>query len=191
MRILQDEYFIGLTLISVLLAIVVLILLSRYRLDNTRLKETERKLRQNEQKLESSLAATKRQAQELELLDQVRTVLAGELDLSVLIRTVVEATTKIFGYPQVSLYLLENETLVLQHQVGYDTVIKRIPISEGVSGRVLRSGKAIFLEDVRKDLTFLGAIEGIVSETCLPLFDQDRPVGTFNIESVQGVVLTQ
>ena len=91
----QDEYLIGLTLISVLLAFVLLIFLNRYRRDNTRLRETEGKLRQNEQELQSSLAVTERQAQELQVLNQVRTTLARELDLSALIRTVVEVTPQI------------------------------------------------------------------------------------------------
>ena len=49
----QDEYFTGVTLISVLLTIVLLIFLNLYRRDNTRLRETEGKLRQNEQELQS------------------------------------------------------------------------------------------------------------------------------------------
>jgi putative methionine-R-sulfoxide reductase with GAF domain len=150
----QDEYFIGVTLISVLLAIVLLIFLNRYRRDNMRLRETEDKLRQNEQELQSSLAVTERQAQELQVLNQVRTTLARELDLSALIRTVVEVTPQTFGYTQVSLYLLEGDDLMLQHQVGYDSVIERIPIAEGVSGRVVRTGQPIFLEDVREDRHF-------------------------------------
>lgn len=150
----QDEYFIGVTLISVLLAIVLLIFLNRYRRDNMRLRETEGKLRQNEQELQSSLAVTERQAQELQVLNQVRTTLARELDLSALIRTVVEVTPQTFGYTQVSLYLLEGDDLMLQHQVGYDSVIERIPIAEGVSGRVVRTGQPIFLEDVREDRHF-------------------------------------
>ena len=88
----QDEYFTGVTLISVLLAIVLLIFLNLYRRDNTRLRETEPKLRQNEQELQSSLAVTERQTQALRVLNQVRTTLARELDLSALIRTVVEVT---------------------------------------------------------------------------------------------------
>jgi hypothetical protein len=47
---------------------------------------------------------------------------AQELDLSVVFRTVVEALAQTFGYTLVSSYLLEDEVLVLQHQVGYDRV---------------------------------------------------------------------
>ncbi|MBA3276844.1 MAG: PAS domain S-box protein, partial [Chloroflexia bacterium] len=133
-----------------------------------------------------------RQAQERDLLDEVRTALARELELPDLFRTVVEATARTFGYTLVSLYLLEGRVLVLQYQVGYDHVAQRIPVTEGVSGRVVRTGEAVLLVDVRTDPAFIGTIPGpgIISEVCVPLSDQDDVVGTFNLESRDGVYLT-
>ncbi|HWQ15241.1 MAG TPA: GAF domain-containing protein [Roseiflexaceae bacterium] len=135
--------------------------------------------------------AARRQAQELDLLGQVRTALARELDLAAVFRTVVEAVARVFGYTQVSLYLLEGETLMLQHQVGYHQILQRIPITQGISGRVVRTGKPVLLEDVRADPAFIGAMEGIVSEVCVPLLDKERVIGTLNVESTGGVRLTQ
>jgi signal transduction histidine kinase/CheY-like chemotaxis protein/putative methionine-R-sulfoxide reductase with GAF domain len=129
-------------------------------------------------------AATRRQAQALGLLDRVRTALASEIELPTLIKTVVEAISETFGYTLVSLYLLEGDELAMQHQVGYDNVIERIPISSGVSGRVVRSGLPVLLQDVHDDPTFLGAIANIVSEVCVPLLDQGEVVGTLNVESI-------
>jgi PAS domain S-box-containing protein len=148
-------------------------------------------LQESEQRYRTLLAQEQRQAQELALLDRVRTALAGELDLPTLLRTVVEAIAETFGYTLVSLYLLEGDTLVLQHQVGYEHVIPYIPISQGVSGRVVRTRQPVLLEDVRTAPEFLGAIEGIVSEICIPLFDESQVVGCFNIESTQGMTLNQ
>jgi diguanylate cyclase (GGDEF)-like protein/PAS domain S-box-containing protein len=136
-------------------------------------------------------AALARQAQELALLDQVRSALARELDLGTVIRTVVEAIHRTFGYTQVSLYFLKGDELALQHQVGYSQVIERIPLSLGVSGRVVRSGRPELLADVRQDPTFLGAIEGVVSEICIPLFEGDRVFGILNVESTGGVKLNE
>ena len=131
-----------------------------------------------------------RQAQELALLGQVRTALAQELDLQMLFRTVVEAIPTTFGYTQVSLYLVHDDTLVLQHQVGYERMITHIPIGQGVSGRVARTGQAVLLEDVHADPAFLGAIDGIVSEICVPLYHHNAVVGVLNVESTRGVRLT-
>ena len=133
----------------------------------------------------------RRQTQELTLRDQVRTALARDLDLPVILRTVVEAIARTFGYTQVSLYLLRDGVLRLQHQVGYENVITEIPLTSGVSGRAVRTGKAILIEDVSTDPDFLRAIPAIVSEVCVPLFDQGQVVGALNVESTSGVKLNE
>jgi PAS domain S-box-containing protein len=150
---------------------------------------TERK--KSEAALKESEESHRQQARELSLLHQVRTALAQELDLPVVFRLVVEAIADTYGYAQVSAYLLDNEELMLQHQVGYEHVIERVHISEGVMGRVARTGQSVLLKDVRDDPAFLGAIEGLVSEVCVPLFDEGGVVGTLNVESTDGIELTE
>jgi diguanylate cyclase (GGDEF)-like protein/PAS domain S-box-containing protein len=150
---------------------------------------TERK--RAEEALKESEERHRRQAQELSLLYEVNAAAAQELDLSVVFRTVVEAVAQTFGYTLVSAYLLEDEVLVLQHQVGYDRVIERIPITEGVSGLVARTGQTVLLEDAREDPAFIGAVEGITSEICVPLFDRGEVAGILNVESMDGVGLTE
>ncbi len=159
--------------------------------DITDLKKIEDDLRQSEQRHRELLAEARRQAQKLALFEEVRTALARELELPDLIRTVVEAIARTFGYTLVSLYLLEDNVLVLQHQVGYDQVAERIPLMEGVSGRSVRTGEAVLLEDVRADPAFISAIPGIVSEVCVPLRDAGKVVGTLNVESRDEVRLTE
>ncbi len=157
--------------------------------DITAHKTAETALRESEQHYQELLAAAGRQAQEIELLDRVRTALAGELELPVVFRTVVEGTAAAFGYTQVSLYLLQGDVLKCQHQVGYAHIIEEVPVTRGIMGRVARTGRAALVEDVRADPDFIGAIEGIVSEVCIPLRDQGRVVGTFNVESTGGVTM--
>jgi PAS domain S-box-containing protein len=132
-----------------------------------------------------------RQAQELALLDRVRLAIAGEMDLSTINRTVIEAIAETFGYTLVSIFLLEGDNLINQHQVGYRVTIPVIPIDKGVSGKVVRSGMPILLEDVSSEPEFIGAVERIVSEVCVPLFDRGKVVGILNVESTQGVKLTE
>jgi diguanylate cyclase (GGDEF)-like protein/PAS domain S-box-containing protein len=137
------------------------------------------------------ITAAMRQSQELSLLHEVRTALSRELDLARIVTRTVEAIAETFGYTLVSLYLLDGDMLMLQHQVGYENVISRISLDEGVSGRVIRTGQAVLLEDVHSDPSFLGAIEGILSEVTVPIFDNGKPVGILNIESRHGVRLTK
>ncbi|HET6452277.1 MAG TPA: PAS domain-containing protein, partial [Spirochaetia bacterium] len=155
--------------------------------DVTTRRRAELAAEEKEASLRGLLAAARRQAEELELLDQVRTSLAAELDLPAIIRTVVEGIARVFGYTQVSLYLLRDDFLVLQHQVGYARVIERIPAERGITGRVVRTGAPLLLEDVRDDPDFIGAIAGVVSEICVPLFDRGRAAGVLNVESINGV----
>lgn len=146
-------------------------------------KRAEEALRASEARYRELLAAAERQARELQLLDRVRTALARQMDPKTAFRVVVEAIAATFGYTQVSLYLREGEEHVLQHQVGYDRVLARVPVTAGVSGRAVREGRAILLGNVADDPTFLGAIDGLTSEICVPLYDAGRPAGFLNVES--------
>jgi len=153
-----------------------------------RSKRAEAALRESEERFRLLATAAQRQAQELALMDQVRTALAGELDLPALFRTVVEATAAAFGYSLVSLYLVVDDVLHLQHQVGYDRVIDRFPLTTGVAGRVVRSGRSQLIADGPADPDFLAAIAGLGSEVCVPLRDAGQVVGVLILESRQGVV---
>ena len=157
--------------------------------DVTRSPKAEEASSDSERDLRALLQAAQRQAKELELLDQVRTSLASELDLSEIFRTVVEGIARAFGYTQVSIYILEDGELTVRHQVGYSNVIRKIPPSRGITGRVFRTGVPVLLANVRDDPDFIGAIEGVVSEVCIPLFERGVPVGVLNVESIAGVAM--
>jgi PAS domain S-box-containing protein len=151
--------------------------------DITRRKQTEAALQSSEVRYRDLYRSAQRQTLEMSLLDQVRAVVAGELDLATVIRKVVEAIAETFSYPLVSLYLRQGDSMVLRHQVGYDNVLEEIPISKGVLGKVMRTGQPALLGDVHADPDFLAAVPGITSEACVPLFDGGRVVGALNIES--------
>jgi diguanylate cyclase (GGDEF)-like protein/PAS domain S-box-containing protein len=150
---------------------------------------SERK--RSEADLEAINARLRRQTQELTLLDEIRTAISRELDLGVILHTVVEAIANTFAYQFVSLYLLQGDRLTLQHQVGYEKTILQIPLGVGVTSRAVLTGRPVLVEDVREDPAFLGAIEGIVSEIAVPLFHRERVVGVLNVESTQGVKLNE
>jgi diguanylate cyclase (GGDEF)-like protein/PAS domain S-box-containing protein len=136
-------------------------------------------------------ASAKRQAQELELLDRVRLMLARELDPAAVIRNVVEAISGTFHYRLVSIYLLRGDVLVMKHQVGYEKVIHEVPIAKGIMGKVVRTGQPLLIRDIQTDQDFLEAIQGILSEVCVPLFDREKVVGVLNIETSQGRLLDE
>ena len=153
--------------------------------------ENERRLREQlEDELQASEAryqalyeTFQRQARELSLLERVRIALARQIDLNVVFRSVVEGIADTFGYNYVSVYLLQGDELVLQYQVGYHQVITHISITTAASGRVVRMGQPILLEDVSADPDYVAAIEGIISGLYVPLFNQGQVVGVLLIES--------
>jgi PAS domain S-box-containing protein len=147
-------------------------------------------LRASEHEYRKLYAAAERQTQELLLLDRVRSALTNELDLTTVFRTVCEAIAQTFGYTPVSLYMLDDQVLRLQHQVGYRQSIWEIPLTTGIIGRVARTGQPVLIEDAHVDADFLEADATITSEVGVPLFDQDRVAGVLNIESRPGVTLS-
>jgi diguanylate cyclase (GGDEF)-like protein/PAS domain S-box-containing protein len=152
--------------------------------DLTERKEAEEALKESEERFRS-------QSRELALLHRVRSAVARELDVSSVLTRAVQAVVEIFGYNRLGAYLLEEGELVLEHQVGYQEAIERIPITRGVCGRVIRNGRPVLVEDVGADPDFVGTKEGVTSEICVPLFHEGEAVGCLDVESTGGLKLSQ
>lgn len=154
-------------------------------------QRAEQALREEEQRYRVLYETAKKQAQELALIGRVRTAMAQAIDRHGLIFNVVESIAESFGYTQVSLYLLKEEVLIMQHQVGYETPYTTIALDEGVIGMVARTGVPAYIEDVSTSPLYRQAVEGVISEICIPLLDKGTLVGILNVESTQGVKLTE
>ncbi len=165
--------------------------LAAFILDITERKRSEAELIDSQQRYRALFEEAQRQAKALTLRDLMHQALAGGLPLPEILQVLVEGIASTLGYTLVSLYLLDGRVLKLQHQVGYHQVIASIPPGQGISGRVVRTQQPVFLPDVRLDPDFLGAIEGISSEICVPLFEQGQVAGVLNVESRQGTALTE
>lgn len=132
-----------------------------------------------------------RQARELELLDRVRVAVARQFNLAEVMKYTVEAVAEVFGYKLVSVYLLEDQELVLHYQVGYPKVIERIPVSQGVIGKVVRTGEPMLVTNPKEEKDFLGAFEGICSEVAVPLMSQGQVRGVLRLESTEHMFTTE
>jgi PAS domain S-box-containing protein len=139
-----------------------------------------------ELRVQERTAELLRANRELSLLDQIRTAMAVEIELTPMVRRIVETVASTFDYSHVCLYLREQDTLVLQHQVGYPRVIERIPIHQGISGRVARTGRPALVPDVEKDMDYLEVFEGVGSEITVPVLDGRTVLGTLSVDSPQG-----
>ena len=157
-------------------------------ISSRKLEEEIRK--QSEKRYHDLYAATHRQTQEMQLLDRIRNAVAREMDVLTISRLVVEGIADAFAYPLVSLYLRQGDFLHLMHQVGYNTTYDQIPLTLGIAGKVVRTGKSILIENVRTDTEFLDTTGDINSEICVPLIGQEEVVGVINVESNEDLRLT-
>jgi signal transduction histidine kinase/ActR/RegA family two-component response regulator len=122
---------------------------------------------------------------ELFLLNKVRAAIAKELDLSVVLKTITEAVAETLGYSMVSLYLRDGESLVLHYEVGYTEVIARVALTQGVMGRVARTGAPVVVDDASRETDFLEAVPGVASEIAVPLLDHGVVEGVLSVESMR------
>lgn len=165
--------------------------LASVALDNARLYSVaQREIAERERAEEEQ----RRRARELAILHEVRSAISLELDPRGVCRAAVESVAGSYGYALVSTYLVENEELVVQHQVGfhdYQEVLDRIPEGCGVMWQTVHNGEPVLLEDVHAAPDFIASTRGIVSEICVPLFDEGRIIGILNVESKEGTLLDE
>lgn len=160
-------------------------------LDLIEYRRAETALRQSEQQYRDMYTAAQRQTYELMLLDQIQDIIINELNLSAMLKLVVEDIVRTFEYSRGGIYLLNGDMLELQHSAGYQPTIEKISINAGVNGRVARTGEPALIRDTHTDIDFIGSCEDFTSEVCVPLRDEVRIVGTLDVESVGGAALTE
>ena len=138
-------------------------------------------------------AQTQSNLRTLSLIQETSKLVASSLDLETISQTVVENLKDSFHYSHASIYFLKDDYLNLAAQVGYpeEMVIRNIHISQGVSGRAIRTKAVQFIQDTSKDDSFLKADRNLTSEICVPLMKEDRVLGTLNVESSGKNRLTQ
>ncbi len=122
----------------------------------------------------------------------VSRVIVSSLDMETIFETVVKELKESFGYTHVSIYLLRDDYLHLGAQVGYplEMIIYKIHISQGVTGRTIKSKTVQFIQDTSGEPSFLRADNNLTSEICVPLLKENNVLGTLNVESDSNRTLT-
>lgn len=159
--------------------------------DITERKQGEERLQTNETRYHELYMRASRQAQELALLHKVRNTLSGQMDLPRLFKTVAEAMFQELGYQSIALSIIEGDTLHLKYQIGYPVAFVELPVSQGICGRVVRTGQAAFVENITTDPDYVGYKDQPVSIICIPLFDQDQVVGSLSVQGSLEKPLTE
>lgn len=141
----------------------------------------------------SLLAQSQENLRTLATIQYISKSVAGSLDLEIIGKAVVNSLKNMLGYTHVSIYLLEEDYLHLLAEVDYpdNMIIQKIHISQGVTGRAVRTKSIQFIKDTTKENVFLKADLKISSEICVPLVKEDTVLGVLNVEASEPGQLSQ
>ena len=104
---------------------------------------------------------------------------------------VVQAVARQLGFGHVALFWLEDSIVRLGAQVGYPDVDVELDPNHGVVGRVLRTGEAALVPDVRVDPDYHAGDPDVASEIAVPLQAEGHTFGVLNIESTAEQPLSE
>ncbi|HTO21973.1 MAG TPA: PAS domain S-box protein, partial [Spirochaetia bacterium] len=106
---------------------------------------------------------------------KIRNALAAELDLPVMMRTIVEEISAVVGWPCVTLYLPEPDCFAARCHVGHPAARDRVDNGSGAICRAAAGGTAARVADCAADPDFPGTNGRRLSAIVAPLL-QDRQV---------------
>jgi sigma-B regulation protein RsbU (phosphoserine phosphatase) len=132
-------------------------------------------------------ARVSRQAQALEVLNEISVEIASILELDPLLERVGQLLRRLIDYQMFSIMLLEErgDTLITRYawRFGYSHApMRRIPINSGIVGAAIREWRPINVPDVNKDPRYLPMNPETRSELVVPLFYKGRTIGVLDLE---------
>jgi sigma-B regulation protein RsbU (phosphoserine phosphatase) len=128
-----------------------------------------------------------RQAQMLEVLNEIAVELASILDLNPLLERVGQLLRRLIDYQMFTIMLLDEkgETLVTRYawRFGYTHApTRRIPINSGLVGAAVGEWRPINVADVTRDPRYIPMNPETRSELIVPLFYKGRVIGVLDLE---------
>jgi sigma-B regulation protein RsbU (phosphoserine phosphatase) len=132
-------------------------------------------------------ARISRQAQTLEVLNEISAEIASILEVGPLFERVGQSLRRLIDYQMFSIMLLDEkgETLVTRYAWRFgssNAPLRRIPVSNGLVGAAVREWRLINVHDVRKDQRYLPMNPETRSELIVPLFYKGRIIGVLDLE---------
>ncbi|WP_243330630.1 GAF domain-containing protein [Mesoterricola sediminis] len=126
------------------------------------------------------------QARRLREIQRAGHALNARRDLEDRLDEILSAAVEALGLERVALLMVDTITrdLVVHSAVGYGDIIgKRIPVGEGVTGKVAETGVPAWVEDVREHPGYLEGVTGGRTEMAVPLRVFGELIGVLDTES--------
>jgi phosphoserine phosphatase RsbU/P len=141
-------------------------------------------------------ARVSRQAQTLEVQNEIAVELASILELGPLLERVGQLLRRLIDYQMFSIMLLDErgETLITRYawRFGYSHApLRRIPVNTGLVGAAVREWRFVNVPDVTKDPRYLPMNEETRSELVVPLFYKGRIIGVLDLEHTRPQFFTE
>jgi L-methionine (R)-S-oxide reductase len=129
-----------------------------------------------------------------EVLNEVREKVAGASSLTVLQEQILKVLAKSLAhYAWTGFYMLDPEdpdTLVVGPYIGDPTPHIRIPVSQGICGAAVATGKTVIVDDVGSDPRYLSCSIETKSEIVVPIYASGRIIGEIDIDSHDPAAFT-
>ncbi|MGB7593835.1 MAG: SpoIIE family protein phosphatase [Terriglobia bacterium] len=124
----------------------------------------------------------------LTLMVEVSEQINSTLDLDELMRRIAEIVKRAIDYEVFAILLLNEKTqeLHIRFSIGHpDELVRnlRIKVGEGIVGRVAQTRRAILVNDVLKDPSYIQSLSPIRSELAVPLITKSRLIGVIDLEA--------
>ena len=136
------------------------------------------------------IAELERRSQQLHLVDKVTSLIAGQVTIRDALPLVLAEIEQTFGYGSTGIGLIEGDRIVFAalRDSNEDNIQEYfrdhgISIETGVTGRVARTGKPVFIRDVSHSDDYLPTSPAIQQEICVPIRVNGTTIGVLNVET--------
>jgi GAF domain-containing protein/anti-sigma regulatory factor (Ser/Thr protein kinase) len=130
--------------------------------------------------------------EEVQILNKVAQATTSTLDFDEVIRRGITALYGVRNFERINILLLEqgSQELCLHPALSESTILPRradirIPLGQGVTGRVAATGRPLRVADVRQDPGYIAGYPDSRSELAVPLRIGDRVVGVLDVQSTR------
>ncbi|MEI7772233.1 MAG: GAF domain-containing protein [Chloroflexales bacterium] len=150
-----------------------------------RASDLARRLSASKRRYAALANESRSQTEALARIDEVRSTIGRENTVDMILRVAAEAIAGTFGYPSVSIYLIEDGVLVLMHGIGHTPPATRVPRHSVPLGHVASTGEPLMITDTSAWPERLDLGPGVAAVISTPLLVGGQVAGVIHIESSQ------
>jgi GAF domain-containing protein/HAMP domain-containing protein len=136
--------------------------------------------------------AVERRAEQFRVLSEIGARITSLLEVDELLQETVRLVNEVLGYYLVAIGLVEGDDLVVKvgagpHWSDPEFQPPRIPVGEGISGWVAKTGEPLLVPDVSQDPRYLLLADSAEtrSELAVPLRAKSKVLGVLDVQSDQ------